>query len=162
MQWLVDDQERGFRDVGADPDQIFSDQDLRHRRLNLMAIENCLCEISKYLKAHHGTGRPRNRYMGARTQEEQNMIASRFKVAHPIQRKEPKENRSKMKAGIKKKKKSPVRRVSAKKPAQMRKKSPKRKAEKVTKPRVAKRPMNLKRKRRARSGNRRVSRKRRK
>ena len=123
MQWLVDDQviksnacrnklesfeERGFRDVGANPDEIFSDQDSRHRRLNLMAIENCLCEISKYLKAFHGTGRPRNRYMGARTQEEQNVIASRFKVAHPVQRKEPKEPRSKMKPGLKNKKKSPV------------------------------------------------------
>ena len=35
---------------------------LVRKRLNLMAIENCLCEISKYLKVQYNEGRPRNRY----------------------------------------------------------------------------------------------------
>lgn len=30
--------------------------------MNLMAMENCLCEISKYLKAYYKEGRPRVRY----------------------------------------------------------------------------------------------------
>lgn len=31
-------------------------------RLNLMAIENCLCEFSKYCKVYYNEGRPRNHY----------------------------------------------------------------------------------------------------
>ena len=29
-----------------------------------MVIENCMCELSKYVKAVNGTGRPRNKYKG--------------------------------------------------------------------------------------------------
>lgn len=71
MQWLVDQQEDGFKSIGIDVDELFSnvvpeDVFLKSRvRLNLMAVENCLCEISKYLKAKYSEGRPRNRYPGA-------------------------------------------------------------------------------------------------
>lgn len=58
--WLVEKQERGFSDIWVDPDVLFSDR--KNPRLNLMAVENCLCEISKYLKVKLGEGRPRNKY----------------------------------------------------------------------------------------------------
>merc|ERR1712226_1122107 len=67
MQYLVDDQEEQFKKIGVVPGHLFSDVKktrFKRNRLNLMAIENCLCEIYKYLKAVDGTGRPRNRYPG--------------------------------------------------------------------------------------------------
>ena len=33
-----------------------------HRDINVMSLENCMCEISKYIRAVTGTGRPRNHY----------------------------------------------------------------------------------------------------
>ncbi len=39
----------------------FIDEELE-KPLNIMAIENCLCEFSKYYKAYTGKGRPRNKY----------------------------------------------------------------------------------------------------
>lgn len=38
--------------------------DLKHydRRMNVMSLENCFCEFSKYYRAYHDTGRPRNKY----------------------------------------------------------------------------------------------------
>lgn len=44
------------------PDQLFSDLYLGDRCMNVMSIENCMCELSKYIKAVKGTGRPRNTY----------------------------------------------------------------------------------------------------
>lgn len=32
------------------------------RKINVMNVENCMCEISKYIRAATGTGRPRNHY----------------------------------------------------------------------------------------------------
>ena len=46
------------------PDKLFSDLPKYDRRMNVMSIENCMCELSKYVKAVNGTGRPRNRYRG--------------------------------------------------------------------------------------------------
>jgi hypothetical protein len=60
IAWLVENQEKWFDSVWANPDILFSDRKIP--RLNLMAIENCLCEISKYLKVKYGEGRPRNIY----------------------------------------------------------------------------------------------------
>lgn len=38
--------------------------DLKHydRVMNVMSLENCFCEFSKYYRAYHDTGRPRNKY----------------------------------------------------------------------------------------------------
>lgn len=46
------------------PDKLFSDLPRYDHKMNVMSIENCMCELSKYVKAVNGTGRPRNRYRG--------------------------------------------------------------------------------------------------
>lgn len=45
-------------------DKLFSDLPPYDRCMNVMSIENCMCELSKYVKAVNGTGRPRNKYRG--------------------------------------------------------------------------------------------------
>lgn len=44
------------------PDEIFTDLDPEDRYMNVMSLQNCHCEISKYIRAVNGTGRPRNKY----------------------------------------------------------------------------------------------------
>jgi hypothetical protein len=44
------------------PDEIFSDLEPEDRYMNVMSLQNCHCEISKYIRAVTGTGRPRNKY----------------------------------------------------------------------------------------------------
>jgi hypothetical protein len=46
------------------PNSLFNDLPKEDRRMNVMSIENCMCELSKYIRAVEGTGRPRNRYKG--------------------------------------------------------------------------------------------------
>ena len=46
------------------PDEIFSDLDSEDRHMNVMSLQNCHCEISKYIRTVNGTGRPRNKYHG--------------------------------------------------------------------------------------------------
>lgn len=46
------------------PMKLFSDLHKDDRKMNVMSIENCMCELSKYVKAVNGTGRPRNKYKG--------------------------------------------------------------------------------------------------
>lgn len=43
-------------------DVVFRDLPVHDRCMNVMSIENCMCELSKYVKAVNGTGRPRNKY----------------------------------------------------------------------------------------------------
>merc|ERR1712066_265060 len=65
IQWLVDNQERYFESLKVDPKELFDDIDPKYEsRLNLMAMENCLCEISKYIKVRRGEGKCRNAYNG--------------------------------------------------------------------------------------------------
>lgn len=45
------------------PQKIFVDLPLYDRVMNVMSIENCLCEFSKYMKTLLGTGRPRKKYV---------------------------------------------------------------------------------------------------
>ena len=45
-----------------DPDKIFVDLEPEDRYMNVMSLQNCHCEISKYIRAVNGTGRPRNKY----------------------------------------------------------------------------------------------------
>lgn len=49
-----------------DPIKLFWDLPKYDREMNVMSIENCMCELSKYVKAVNGTGRPRNKYKGGK------------------------------------------------------------------------------------------------
>lgn len=57
--WIRDNQSVLF---GEDFGELFSDLEDYDRNLNVMSLENCMCEISKYIRAVNGTGRPRVRY----------------------------------------------------------------------------------------------------
>lgn len=46
------------------PDKIFCDLPEYDRSMNVMSLENCFCEFSKYIRALKGTGRPRVKYKG--------------------------------------------------------------------------------------------------
>lgn len=46
------------------PESLFMDRPEYDRCMNVMSLENCFCEFSKYVKAVKGTGRPRQRYDG--------------------------------------------------------------------------------------------------
>jgi len=45
-----------------DPQKLFDDLPVHDRCMNVMSLENCHCEISKYIRAVEGTGRPKNKY----------------------------------------------------------------------------------------------------
>lgn len=45
------------------PDEIFTDLPKEDRYMNVMSLQNCHCEISKYIRAVTNTGRPRNKYI---------------------------------------------------------------------------------------------------
>lgn len=49
-----------------EPKKLFSDLPKHDRKMNVMSLENCMCELSKYVKAVEGTGRPRNKYRGGK------------------------------------------------------------------------------------------------
>lgn len=48
--------------IEYNPDKLFSDLETYDRKMNVMSIENCMCELSKYIRAVDGTGRPKNKY----------------------------------------------------------------------------------------------------
>ncbi|MCH8905861.1 MAG: hypothetical protein IH840_02140 [Candidatus Heimdallarchaeota archaeon] len=60
IKFTCDIQFEWFDRIGVDVNKLFADQKVKH--LNLMAMENCFCEISKYLKVFYFEGRPRNRW----------------------------------------------------------------------------------------------------
>lgn len=63
--WLRDNLGSLFRDkLGKDwdPKRLFWDLPEEDRCLNVMSLENCFCELSKYIRAKAGTGRPRQKY----------------------------------------------------------------------------------------------------
>jgi len=62
--WLRDNQNNVFGPLGYEPKKLFSDLPVSDRYLNLMAVEGIHCEISKYLRALNGDGRPRIRFAG--------------------------------------------------------------------------------------------------
>lgn len=66
--WLRDNIDRLFVEVlGKDwnPKRIFWDLPLEDRYMNVMSLENCFCELSKYIRAKEGTGKPKSRYPGS-------------------------------------------------------------------------------------------------
>lgn len=63
--WLRDNLDRLFvEELGKDWDakRVFWDLPEGDRCFNVMSLENCFCELSKYIRAKDGTGRPRKRY----------------------------------------------------------------------------------------------------
>lgn len=63
--WLRDNLGSLFRDTLGkdwDPKKLFWDLPEEDRCLNVMSLENCFCELSKYIRAKAGTGRPRKKY----------------------------------------------------------------------------------------------------
>ena len=44
------------------PDEIFVDLEPEDRYMNVMSLQNCHCEISKYIRAVNGPGRPSTKY----------------------------------------------------------------------------------------------------
>lgn len=65
--WLRDNFDRlnaQFPDIGLDLDKLMYDLPEWDRTMNVMSLENCMCELRKYLKVVYGTGRPRCKYKG--------------------------------------------------------------------------------------------------
>lgn len=63
--WLRDNIDWLFREVlekDWNPQKVFWDLPEEDRYLNLMSLENCFCELSKYIRVIEGTGRPRRTY----------------------------------------------------------------------------------------------------
>ena len=54
---------------GWHPQRLFYGRLPSDRCLNVMALENCMCELSKYIRAVKGTGRPKERYIIGRRKE---------------------------------------------------------------------------------------------
>lgn len=46
------------------PEKLFKDRPVNDRKLNIMSLENCFCELSKYHRTIAGTGRPKQKYKG--------------------------------------------------------------------------------------------------
>lgn len=64
--WLRDNWDEICNWLGLDwyEDELFQDLPEHDRYMNVMSLQNCHCEISKYIRAVNGTGRPRNKYKG--------------------------------------------------------------------------------------------------
>ena len=62
--WLRDNIETEFfkRDFDWNPDALYQDIPDNSRYLSLMSLENCHCELAKYIAVLNRTGRPRNLY----------------------------------------------------------------------------------------------------
>lgn len=63
--WVRDNIGESFKTIlhkPWDPYLMFSDLPEEDRCLNVMSLENCFCELSKYIRAVTGTGRPRKKY----------------------------------------------------------------------------------------------------
>lgn len=63
--WLRDNLQRVcLEELGKtlDPTEIFWDLEPYDQCFNVMSLENCFCELSKYIRAKEGTGRPRKTY----------------------------------------------------------------------------------------------------
>lgn len=50
IYYIVDHQQEFFQKFGIDPEHLFRERPVEKRRLNIMAVENIFCEISKYIK----------------------------------------------------------------------------------------------------------------
>lgn len=64
--WLRDNWTKLMKNYGIqwNSDEIFTDLPDYDHCMNIMSLENCFCELSKYERAINGSGRPRARYNG--------------------------------------------------------------------------------------------------
>lgn len=64
--WLRDNWDTMVKLVGIkwNADKLFSDLPIYDRCMNVMSLENCFCEFSKYMRAKTGQGRPKVKYQG--------------------------------------------------------------------------------------------------
>lgn len=65
--WARDNLADCFRNILGkewDFEKIFRDLPKGDQCFNVMSLENCFCELSKYIRAKDGTGRPRKKYNG--------------------------------------------------------------------------------------------------
>jgi hypothetical protein len=62
--WLRDNWDKLLEWLNIDwtPDKLLIDLPMEDRFMNVMSLQNCMCELSKYMKTLLGTGRPRARY----------------------------------------------------------------------------------------------------
>lgn len=66
--WLRNNVDHIFSKIMApngqywDPRELFIDLPEYDRCLNIMSLENCMCELAKYIRTIEGTGRPRVKY----------------------------------------------------------------------------------------------------
>lgn len=60
------EQSKGYFFKNYIPEKLFSDLPKYDRCMNVMSIENCMCELSKYIRTVNGTGRPKNKYKPCR------------------------------------------------------------------------------------------------
>lgn len=63
--WLRDNLSRVCLEIlgkTLDPESLFVDLPKFDRCFNVMSLENCFCELSKYIRAKTDTGRPRKKY----------------------------------------------------------------------------------------------------
>lgn len=61
--WLNDiEEEKGYPHRVYKPNKLFYDLPEYDRCVNVMSLENCMCELSKYIRTVRGEGRPRCRY----------------------------------------------------------------------------------------------------
>ena len=63
IDWLFQD----FLQKPWNPHYMFVDLPEYDRYMNVMSLENCMCELSKYIRAKKGTGRPRKKYTAGGT-----------------------------------------------------------------------------------------------
>ena len=65
--WLRDNFDRlnsKFPEIELNLNTLMTDLPEYDRCMNVMSLENCMCELSKYMKVVQGTGRPRMKYKG--------------------------------------------------------------------------------------------------
>lgn len=54
LYWLRDNQDRFFADMNLNPASVFWDRPKGDQRLNIMSLENCFCEFSKWVRLYRG------------------------------------------------------------------------------------------------------------
>lgn len=58
-----------------DPKTLFNDRPEYDRYINVMSLENCFCELSKYIRTYNGTGRPKVKYKPTKEPESHSRIS---------------------------------------------------------------------------------------
>lgn len=56
------------------PEQLFKDRAVYDRYINVMSLENCFCELSKYMRTYNKTGRPKVKYKPTKVPKSYNLF----------------------------------------------------------------------------------------